>query len=132
MQRPTNSKEFSLNLTNHQNCKNLKISRVMPILAICSLTRSLQSTGKRGFCDGTHTPPTHGHCNLETELAQCQWGNSVKICSLKTFQFFLLMHFLYKFRQVKGATFCTHYFKVVVNFVDYPEALSGTLNIRQL
>ena len=38
---------------NHQNCKNLKTSRGMPILAIRSLTRSLQSTGKWVFHDGT-------------------------------------------------------------------------------
>ena len=50
----------------------------MPILAIRSSNGSLQSTGKRGFRDGTyrHTDTTHGHCKLETELAQ--WADSLK------------------------------------------------------
>ena len=39
---------------NHCNGKNPKMSRGMPILAIRSSTRSLQSTGKRSFADGTH------------------------------------------------------------------------------
>ena len=38
-----------------QNYKNPKYSRGMPILAIRSLTRSLQSTGKRVFLNGTHS-----------------------------------------------------------------------------
>ena len=48
----------------------------MPILAIHPLTRGLQSTGKRGFRDGTHKSPTHGHCDFETDSAQ--WADSVK------------------------------------------------------
>ena len=44
-------------------------------LVICSSTRSGQSTGKRGFCDGTDTD-THTQHNLETESAQ--WADSVK------------------------------------------------------
>ena len=57
-----------------QKQKNIKTakaqkSRGMPILAIHSLTRNLQSTGKRGFHDGTHTHTTDGHCDLETESA---------------------------------------------------------------
>ena len=35
------------------NGKKLKTSRGMPILVLCSSTRSLQSTGKRGFQTGT-------------------------------------------------------------------------------
>ena len=41
--------EFFSNLTDHRNGKNPKISRGMQILEILSLTRSLQSTRKRGF-----------------------------------------------------------------------------------
>ena len=52
----------------------------MSILEILSLTRNLLATGKRVFHDGTnkhtHTHMNHGHCNLETELAQS--ANSVK------------------------------------------------------
>ena len=52
--------------------------KFMPILVISSSTRSLQSTGKLGFRDGTHrhTHKTDGHRDLETELAQ--WEDSVK------------------------------------------------------
>ena len=39
----------------------------MPVLAIPSLTKSLQSTGCGFFCDGTHKHMTSGHRNLETE-----------------------------------------------------------------
>ena len=42
----------------------------MPILAIHSLTRSLQPTGKRVFSDGTHNHMTSGHSDLKTESAQ--------------------------------------------------------------
>ena len=44
----------------------------MPKFAIYSMTRSLQSTGKRIFPYGTHehTLTTDGHQHLETELAQ--------------------------------------------------------------
>ena len=49
------------------------------MLAIHSLTRSLQSTVKRVFRDGTDRH-TYGHRNLETELAQ--WANAVKIITL--------------------------------------------------
>ena len=55
------------------------MSRGMPMLAIHSLTRSLQSTVKRVFRDGTDRH-TYGHRNLETELAQ--WANAVKIIAL--------------------------------------------------
>ena len=45
----------------------------MPILAIRSSTRRVQSTGKRVICDGTDTQDTqdmtYGHRNLKTELA---------------------------------------------------------------
>ena len=50
------------------------MSRGMPILAIHSSARRLQSTGKRVFHDGTrkhtqtHTHATDGHCDIETEL----------------------------------------------------------------
>ena len=44
-------------------------------LAVGFSTRNLQSTGKRGFRDGTDTVTTHGHCVLETDLAQ--WTDSV-------------------------------------------------------
>ena len=48
------------------------MSEGMQILAIHSLTRSLQSTGKR--CDDTDrrldTHTTDRHCDLEAELAQ--------------------------------------------------------------
>ena len=51
----------------------------MPILAICSSTRSIQSF--RAFRDGTnrqtHRKTTHGHRDLKTELAQR--ADSVKI-----------------------------------------------------
>ena len=61
----------------------------MPILAIRSSTRSLQSTEKRGFRDQTqthtHTHTTDGHRDLETELAER--ADSVNIyhrsCSIK-------------------------------------------------
>ena len=43
------------NAKNHQNNKNLKISWGMPILAIRSSTRSLQSSGKQVVCDGMDT-----------------------------------------------------------------------------
>ena len=53
----------------------------MPILAIRSTTRSLQSTRKRVFRNGTdrqtHTQTTTGHRDLKTELAQR--ANFVKI-----------------------------------------------------
>ena len=49
-----------------------KMSRGMPVLAIRSLTRSLQSTGS-GFFTMAQTP--HGHCDLETESAQ--WADLV-------------------------------------------------------
>ena len=42
----------------------------MPILAIRSLTRSLQSTGKWVIRDGTHTHTTEGHRILESQSAQ--------------------------------------------------------------
>ena len=43
----------------------------MPILAVASFTRSLQSFGKQGFRDGTHhRHTTDGHLDLETESAQ--------------------------------------------------------------
>ena len=61
--------------------KTKKISRGMPLLAIRSSTRIFQSTGKRGFLDGTNTPPTHGHRDLETELAQV--ADSVKMRRLR-------------------------------------------------
>ena len=58
--------------------KTQKKSRGMPILAICSLTRRLQSIGKRVFHNGTDTKVmTHGHRNFETESAQR--ADSVKI-----------------------------------------------------
>ena len=48
--------------------------------------QSLQSTGKRGFGNGTHRHTTHGHCDLETESVQWQWANSVKTTEvLQTF-----------------------------------------------
>ena len=54
------------------------MSRSMPILAIHSSTRSLQSTWKQVFRDGTDTNIKDSrHCDLETESAQ--WANSVKI-----------------------------------------------------
>ena len=67
--------------TNNNNKKKKPLkrrkeaSRGMPILAIRSWTRSLQSTRKLGLCDGTHTQTdtqtnTHTndkHCDLETE-----------------------------------------------------------------
>ena len=51
----------------------------MAIFAIHSLIRSLQSTGKWGFCNAIHTDThtTDGHRNLETESAQ--WADSLKI-----------------------------------------------------
>ena len=42
------------NAKNHRNNRNQIKSRDMPIYAIRSLTRSLQSTGKWGFHDGTN------------------------------------------------------------------------------
>ena len=64
------------------------MSRGMPILAICYSTRSLKSTGKQGLCDityiHTHKHTTHGHHNLETELAQC--AKSVKISQRSNYQ----------------------------------------------
>ena len=55
----------------------------MPILVICSMTRSLHSTGKLVFCDGTDTQAqdswTSQHI-IETELAK--WANSVKMCHI--------------------------------------------------
>ena len=60
-----------LNAKNHQENKNPKMSRGMPIFALRSWIRSLQSTRKRVFRDGTaHRHTTHGHHNLETESAQ--------------------------------------------------------------
>ena len=38
--------------------QKLKMFRHVPILAIQSLTRSVQSTGNRGFRHGTHRLPT--------------------------------------------------------------------------
>ena len=61
----------------HQKNKHLRISRGMPILAIRSLTRSLQYTGKRVFCYGTDRLTTDGHRDIETESAQ--GVDSVKI-----------------------------------------------------
>ena len=61
----------------HQNGKNLKGCRGMPILAMSSSTRSLQSTGMQGFRDDTDTHTTDGHRNLESESAQ--WADSVKV-----------------------------------------------------
>ena len=53
--RDTKPKQISKHKI-HQNNKNTKMSRGMPILAIHSLTRSLQSTRKWGFCNGArHT-----------------------------------------------------------------------------
>ena len=70
-------KKFYLNTT--QNHKNMNISRSMPILAIRSSTRSLQSTGKQGFDHGT-LRHTHSQlmniATLDTELAQ--WAVSAK------------------------------------------------------
>ena len=54
-----------------------KISRCMSIETIRSLTRSLQSTRKRAYWDGTHTHMTDGHSNVETESDQ--WADLVKI-----------------------------------------------------
>ena len=50
----------------------LQFKKILPILAIHSLTRGLQSTHKRSFRDDTHTltDRTHKHCDLQTELAQ--------------------------------------------------------------
>ena len=45
----------------HWNNNNLKTSKGMQILAICSLTRCLQSTGKRVFRNGKH-----GHTDWRT------------------------------------------------------------------
>ena len=46
----------------------------MSMLAVCSLTRSLQSTEKRVFVNGTNrhknTHMPHGHCKFETESAE--------------------------------------------------------------
>ena len=57
----------------------------MPILAILSLTRSIQSTGKQVFRDGTDrqtdTHTSHRHSNIETESAQ--WADAVKITETK-------------------------------------------------
>ena len=49
----------------------------MPIIAIRSWTRSLQSTGKRVFRDGTHT-----HNSL-LETGSAQRANSVKMKNKK-------------------------------------------------
>ena len=63
-------------LSKFQNL-SIGLPRGLPLLAIYSSTRSLQSTGKRGFRDGTDTHTTHGHCDLETESAQ--WADFEKI-----------------------------------------------------
>ena len=56
----------------NKNNNNPKMSRGMPILAIHSSSRSLQSTRKRVFfvMARTHTHTTFGHRDLETESAQ--------------------------------------------------------------
>ena len=46
------------------------MSRGTPILVLRSSTRSLQSTGKWVFCNGTDRQVTYGHCDSETELTQ--------------------------------------------------------------
>ena len=51
----------------------------MQILAICSPTRSLQSTGKRVFRDGIHKL-TDKYCDLKTELAQRADAVKIKVC----------------------------------------------------
>ena len=54
------------------------MSSGMPILVLCSSTRSLQSTGKWVLRDGLDTHTTDGHSDLETELDKRV--DSVKIC----------------------------------------------------
>ena len=58
------------------------MSSQIPMVAISPSTTGLQSTGKRGFRDGTHkyTHTTDGHGNLETDSAQ--WDDSVKMDSV--------------------------------------------------
>ena len=62
---------------NHCNNKNLKMSRGMPILAIHSLTSSLQSTRKQVFRDGTDRYTDSQVSRLRDWISQ--WADSVKI-----------------------------------------------------
>ena len=68
---PKNKENVYKTQKNCWNVKNLKMSRGMPMLAKYSLTRSLQSTGKRVFRDGTHTHTDNSHI---LQLRDCPVG----------------------------------------------------------
>ena len=55
--------------------EDTKMPRGIPILGICSSTRSLQSTGKLGFCEGTHR--------------QTHTQHVLKVATIQFFVFFL-------------------------------------------
>ena len=79
---------------NHQNRrKRKKTPRGMRILAIYSLTRSLQSIRKQVPRSPTDKQTTYGHWDLETE--SIQWTDSVKIVQISkhhTNIFLVILH----------------------------------------